>query len=822
MVVNDSDRNGRLINDLAASSKYAIYDWYLNLKTQVFECDSQVKALLVGDGTSNLTARTLFRLLPKPQQVIVKEAFQTAISSQERTYAHCCLFTEPHLFAYVEIAIDSISAHELRGTLSPCLILPTEHEAADLFYALFENAHHGILVTDSDTRILACNHYFETLTGYLRNELVGLRTQIFNAGEHSEAYYQEMWTQVHEQGFWKGIILSRHANGEAFPHELTIQKIHFTDGQVYYVGFSSDLSSELERLEDLESGGVDLLTQLPSKEVFLTRLKEYCSDTDPLRGVVVLAIQPKFKPNSAQETKRQFASYLKDNSHVLASGYLGSDCFVVCLAVDVQLSQQVASDIGRSITQLFQSFKHAQASVALALKAGVTGVSVWNVDATQPNQLVSHAYQALLELHSGQTRRINFYDREIHRQVERKKLLEHHVLHSLEQGKVDVYFQPIVDIQRRRVDKFEALCRFPHSDEFEASTQELVEVVEELDKVVELDDLVLLSALEQLPELQKKFGEHVAVSVNRSLRSTIELSDILQRAALILDKQKMAPELLTLEFTESAFFRSNSHNKHLLGLLRDAGVQIAVDDFGTGCASFKYLKESYFDILKIDREFIQHLSLQTRQYEIVVALIQLAKRLNLKVIAEGVETQQELDVLYDLGVEFVQGYYFSKPLPLAELTSINHLFQQDESEVQASPSSIIHLAHSTHHIDPGEPLSLIYQYFSDTEVDYLPIIEDKICVGYIDRPSMNLHLTSNMGTDHESTKEHAYWNKPANRIMLPVITEIDWHAPQAKVASLVKQNRPFPWCLVDEYGHFKGLVGPLAALSFLANNKSVT
>ncbi|MEF1254861.1 MULTISPECIES: hypothetical protein [unclassified Vibrio] len=87
---------------------------------------------------------------------------------------------------------------------------------------------------------------------------------------------------------------------------------------------------------------------------------------------------------------------------------------------------------------------------------------------------------------------------------------------------------------------------------------------------------------------------------------------------------------------------------------------------------------------------------------------------------------------------------------------------------------------------------------------------------------MNLHLTSNMGTDHESTKEHAYWNKPANRIMLPVISEIDWHTPQSKVASLVKQNRPFPWCLVDEYGHFKGLVGPLAALSCLANNKSVT
>jgi len=820
--VNDIDKNSTLINDVVVQSKYAMYDWYINLKTQVFECDDEARTLLIGDSESDLSARTLFQLLPKSQRLIVKQAFQSAINTNQRTYAHCCLFTSQHLFTYVEIAIDRISAHELKGTLSPCLTLPAKDDAAELFYSLFENAHHGIIVADSDTRILACNHYFETLTGYLRNELVGLRTEIFNAGEHSEAYYREMWQQVHEAGFWKGIILSRHADGKAFPHELTIHKMHAGSGQVFYVGFSSDLSTELERLEDLESGGVDILTQLPSKETFLERLHQCCLDADSRHGLVVLAIQPKFLDSSVQETKRQFASYLKDNTHVVASGYLGSDCFAVCLMVDIQMEQQVASDIGRAITKLFHSFKHAQTSVALALKDGVTGVSVWNVDAIKPNQLVSHAYQALLELHSGQTRRINFYDREIHRQVERKKQIENHVLQSLEQGKIEVYFQPIVDISRRRVDKFEALCRFPGSEEFEASTQEFVEVVEELNKVVELDDLVLLAALEQLPELQAQFGEHVSLSVNRSLRSTVELSDILQRAAMILDKQNTNPALLTLEFTESAFFKSNSHNRQLLSLLRDAGVQIAVDDFGTGCASFKYLKENYFDILKIDREFIQHLSHQTRQYEIVVALIQLAKRLDLKVVAEGVETKQELDVMYELGVEYVQGYYFSKPLPLNELSSIDDMFNYDDSKVQAAPDSIGHLAQPVPHVDPGDPLSLLYQYFSDDEVDYLPIVEDKICVGFVDRPSMNLHLTANMGTDHESNKESAYWHKPANRIMSPVVTEIEWHCPKSQVSGLVRENRPFPWCLVDEHGHFKGIVSSAAVLSYLANNNSVT
>lgn len=822
MAVNSIEQSSVLISDAPKQAKYAVYDWYLNLKTQVFECDSEAKTLLVGDSNRVLSARTLFQLLPKSQRLVVKQAFHNAINSNERTYAHCCLFTNQHLFTYVEIAIDCIGPYELQGTLSPCLTIPSQHEAAQVFYSVFENSHHGIVVTDSDTRILACNRYFESLTGYLRNELVGLKTQIFNADEHSEVYYRQLWKQVAEKGYWSGIILSRHANGEAFPHELTVQKIQPDDDQIYYLGFSSDLSTELARIEDLESGGVDLLTQLPSKETFLNHLGQCCHEISQGWGVVVLALQPKFAESSAQETKRQFASYLKDNTHVLASGYLGSDCFVACLRVDMQSTEHVASSIGRSITKLFHSFKHAQTSVALALKEGVAGVSAWNVDATKPSQLVSHAYQALLELHSGQTRRINFYDRQIHRQIERKKQLETHVLHCLEQGNVAVYFQPIVDLKQGRIDKFEALCRFPDSDEFEASTQELVEVVEELDKVVELDDQVLLSALKQLPELQQVFGQHVGLSVNRSLKTSIEFSDVLQRAALILDQQQVKPEHLTLEFTESAFFTSNDRNKNLLSVLHDVGVQIAVDDFGTGCASFKYLKESYFDILKIDREFIQHLSHQTRQYEIVVALIRLAKQLDLKVIAEGVETQQELDVLQELGVEYIQGFYFSKPLPLSALKSASAICHFEHKAVTPIADSIGHLVPATPHIDPGEPLSLIYQYFASAEMEYLPIVEDKVCVGYVDRLNMNLHLTANMGTDHESNKENAYWHKPANRIMLPIISELDWRTPNSQVAELVRQNTPFPWCLIDEQGHFKGMLGAAVVIHHLANNNPVT
>ena len=803
--------------------KYAVYDWYLNLKTHVLECDDEAKSLLVGDPSNSLTAKALFDLLPKSQRKVVKNAFQAALDSGERTYTHCCLLNSVSLFVYVEIVIERVSAYELKGTLSPCLNIASRHEVAEIFYSIFENSHHGVIVTDAQTRILACNHHFESLSGYLRNEIVGLKTQIFNAGKHSQAYYQQLWQEVVSNGFWSGTILTRRADGSIFPQELTIHKVSPGTDDDYFVGFSSDLSGQLERIEDIESGGIDLLTQLPSKETFITHLAEVCQHTEIGQGVVVLAMQPNFPKSSIQEVKRQFASYLKDNTKVLCSGYIGHDCLVVTLAFSFQQQTQVVSGIGRSITKLFHSFKHAQATVATALKEGITGVSVLNVDANNPNQLISHAYQALLELHSGQSRRINFYDRQIHNQIERKKALEELVVQSLEAGNIEVYFQPIVDINENRIDKFEALCRFPSLEGVEATTQELIGVVEELDKVVQLDDAVLLSALEQLPELQRLFGKHVKLSVNRSLKTSAELSQILERAAVVLDKEGVSPESITLEFTESAYFESDDKNRQVLSLLREAGVSIAVDDFGTGSASFRYLKECYFDILKIDRDFICDITFQSRQYYIVQSLIQLAKRLDLAVIAEGVETAQELSILQSLGVEHIQGYYFSKPLPLSEL-------QQKPSDFcqipLATPSikadSIAHLVEHSHHVNAGEPLSLIYQYFADGFNDYLPVVEDKVCVGYIDRANMNLHLTPNMGTDLESNKENAYWHKPANRLMLPVKTKVAWDTPQSEITRLATQTTPFPWILVDDQGLFKGIVSSKSVMEYLANNNSVT
>ncbi|MEF1172174.1 PAS domain S-box protein [Vibrio sinaloensis] len=250
-------------------SKYVVYDWAMNLKTQAFYCDNEGQTLMFGEVYSTFSATRLIRLVPPGQRDRVKRAFQTALTTGEDCYLHCCLVTPTSLFTFVEIYMYKADEHHLKGTISPCLVISNAQEASEIFYGIFENQHHGVVVTDSDTRILACNHYFEKMTGYLRNELVGLKTNIFNSSSHDDEHYRALWESLGSKGYWSGVLLSRHAQGKVFPQSLTIQKIGLGSGQDYYIGLSTDLSSDLDRLEDTQSGGVDILTQLPTSDHFL-------------------------------------------------------------------------------------------------------------------------------------------------------------------------------------------------------------------------------------------------------------------------------------------------------------------------------------------------------------------------------------------------------------------------------------------------------------------------------------------------------------------------------------------------------------------------
>ncbi|USD33534.1 MULTISPECIES: EAL domain-containing protein [Vibrio] len=817
--------SGTAVKEMVAPTrqrKYKTYAWQLDLVTQEFSCEPEAMKQLFGCDKLTISAKELLKLLPTAQRRMARTMFKTALTSNKAHSFPCCLLTPNSLFTYVEFIIKAESEFLLKGVVAPCLVISSRMVAADIFYSVFENRHHGVVVTDSETRILACNRHFERITGHRLEDILGLKTNILNAGKLSDDYYRELWQSIEQHGHWSGPMLTRKADDSLLPQELTIHKIEPGNGESYLLGLCADLSNQLQRIDGRETGGVDLLTQLPSRERFLEQLEQDYADSQCEDLLIMLALQPQFPLENEQEIKRQFASYIAENSLVSSASYVGDSRFAVTLKASMKQGSESIRSIRKLIKAFFHSFKHAQAPVAQALRFGLTGVSVLHSDAKSPKRLLSHALQALLELHSDENKRVRFYDRELHEQVERKKRLESWVEQAILEETIDVFYQPIVNIKKGRIDKFEALCRFPESDTASASTQELINVVEDLDLIVRLDDVVNRKAMSALPELQQLFGEDIGLSVNRSFNSKQDIVEILRHCAQLIDESGIKPNMLTIEFTESAYFGGDSYQEQLLAAIRKAGVSIAVDDFGTGCASFDYLNRNYFDVLKIDRSFVQDICFGSRQYHVVNTIIQLAQKLRLKVVAEGVETESEYTTLRNLGVDCIQGYFFSKPLPIKDLRSVSHycVLPSTQSMSNAKTGTLLELiTPQLPHLDPGEPLSLIYTYFKTETINVLPVIESHHCVGIISRAAMNLHLTPNMGTDHETSKEHTMWHKSAHRIMSAPESLLSWHTPLMELEDLMARS-PLPWVLVDDESRFKGIVEHERVMQYLLSCKS--
>lgn len=799
---------------------YPLVEWQWDLQQGDFSLDQTANQLLHEAGIVVDSIDDILSLMTREQRLEIKDAVKKVLRSGEAQYTGCCLMpTKGHL-VYVEVYIEKADANTLQGYFRPLLNLPVQDDLSNLFHAIFENQHHGILVTDSQTRILACNRYFERQSGFLRSELIGLKSNIFNANKHSKEYYREMWQSIHTKGHWSGAILSQYANGEVIPQELTIQKMKLRGDRTYYVGLTVDLSEHLYRLEDKEDGGVELLTQLPTKSMFLTLLHEL-SLSESHKGLkVVIAFRPEFDEQQMYERKQVLSNALSRAQSLSFAGYLANGVFAVC----IECKQNKNSDVRclqQGIRQFFSELKQdAGAKVHIDVLNGRIGISVLGQDAENATKCVTHALQAMLENHSGQDSHISFYHSEIHHRIVRRKSLEEHVSHVIQGRALNVHYQPIIDTSSWRIAKLEALCRFPNIDGEPASTQELIEVAEDLELIAELDRAVAEIAMKDLPALQQVHGDNLSLTINRSLNTHMEPQRVLQDTVELIREHAADPTQITIEITESAYFDSESSQSNAWQALRELGATVAIDDFGTGYSSFTYLSDCHFDFLKIDREFVSNINAGETKYNIVKMITALSHQLNVKVVAEGVETMAELKILKSLGIDYMQGYLFSKPLALEDIAQAREYQQRlaeqlYQSSSQGKEESIVALiAENVSHLDPGDPISLVNEQMQNNPVGYLPVIIDKQCVGVVSQARLNLHLTPSMGTDLETLKEANIWHRPINTVMDTHFSQLNMDTPLNELSLLVDAH-PFPWVVSNERDEFVGLIEQAEVIRYL-------
>ncbi|MCR9600196.1 EAL domain-containing protein [Vibrio alginolyticus] len=802
------------------SSLTPVIEWSYDIDTREFECDQQGMAKAFGISTPVTSLNNLFDHMLMGQQETLKQRILEVELFGGRGRFSCCMMLKNVNLVHVTISFERLNKRIIQGTIIPQLTITGCEELAKILETIFDLPNVGVLVADEDTRILGCNRAFELQMGYQNRDLVGLKTHIFSTSHHSQAFYDQLWQQINDEGCWCGNLLSKTANGSNQAHHLCIYRLTFHSGRILYLGFSTDISASLLWMKNRCEQQHDWAAFLPTRKEFELQLATLANESRNKELNIVMTLRPKFSERYLLEQQLGFADFIMRSRYTSIAGQLSRDVFVVCLQTPhcqwlspVRLIQIAMKGFFNELRNEMGTKMHA------TIVKGQTGVSILGYDMNRPRQALAHAAQAMLSSISGEGSYFNFYDSELHSELVKRQHLEAFLEAQIESGLVDVYFQPIIDVQTGRVVKFEALARF--YDENDAyCTQKMIAIIEDLELIAALDDVVCQAALKHFPRLQEIYGEEVGVTINRSLNTKLDSLQILQRSHDLIKASGVDPKRVTIELTETAYFEQDEEHTRALEEVRKEGIEIAIDDFGTGYSSFSYLEKGQFDLLKIDRKFVKNIHKGSTSYNIVKMVTELAQQMNVKVVAEGVESKQELQVLAEIGVDYMQGFLFSAAVPvdlMDKADSYEHLFS--DIAIESKQSDVLQsLSHEqVRSMDPGEPLSLAVEYMNLNPSSPLVVLNENRCVGLITKETVNLHLTPSMGTERETERESRIWKRPVNQIMSTEFVLVDEDLPVSVIRELVKTGIRFPWVLCNTKEEYRGVLTQEDALKYLAS-----
>ncbi|PNH93668.1 EAL domain-containing protein [Vibrio diazotrophicus] len=528
---------------------------------------------------------------------------------------------------------------------------------------------------------------------------------------------------------------------------------------------------------------------------------------------IVLAIKPNNLEPRAFDTFHKVMQTVKSAQVV---GSLNQSFFLVYLCEPICISQNYARAIHFSIRHFFSEVKHSDERMYRYLTSGKVGVSVLGMDTQSMKRAVVHASQATLAQPAGHKSRIQFYNTDLQLTIKRYVLLEDLVRDAIEKGEVGVQYQPIISCLDWKVAGYEALCRFNIDTALNATTTELIGLAEDLGVISDLDLLTYQSAFSQCAPLLRKSGNFL--NLNLSPNTQQNLSEVLECMALLAKQEEIEPKQIIIDINEVKSPAATLDVTTLLPEFRQRGIQFSLDDLSEGFRLADLLSKGEFKYLRVSRDLIERSHKQGEYYQVIKLLVRLCHRLDVQVIAEGIETPDEARLLSYLGVDYMQGYLFAKPVDYSELQDtekhLDVILRQlhadgmtDSSDVDEEATTLLHIASkSLPRLDPGDPLILANEYLKPDTINVIPVINKGECVGLVDRASLNLHLTPAMGTEHETMKEANIWRKPVASMMDTQFTIMDTEVMLTDVFPLIKEGAlSLPIVLVSN-NRYKGLV----------------
>ncbi len=543
-----------------------------------------------------------------------------------------------------------------------------------LFAKVFENALEGISITDKGGDIMAINPSFTTITGYTASEALGQNPRILKSDRHNPEFYEEMWDSLKEKGTWQGEIWNRRKNGESYPELLSITTIKGDDGGIVnYVAMFHDLSDMKLKDDKIEYQVYhDGLTGLPNRILAMDRLGvsiSHASRTETKVAVFSIDLDNFKKINDflghtqgdmlIQFVADRLVALCKEEDTVAR---LGGDEFL--LLVDEVSDELEIVELAEKLLSAFnESFMVMEHELFVTPSIGVT---LYPDDGEDPVTLVKNADMAMYQSKAKGKNTYFLFTEEMNARISQRLRLESDMRQALKDDEFTVYFQPKVALRNGEVEGMEALVRWHKSDGTVISPIDFISLAEETGLIVPLGAFVLDASCKGMQVLEGIECSSIKISVNLSPLQ-FEQEDLVDMILSTLKQYGLPPSRLELEITESTLMTDIETSVAKLNQLVDAGISISIDDFGTGYSSLYYLKTFPINVLKIDQSFIRDITKDESDAQIVETIILMAHNLGISVVAEGVETKEQLDLLNSFGCELVQGYYYSRPLPLEEV-----------------------------------------------------------------------------------------------------------------------------------------------------------
>jgi diguanylate cyclase (GGDEF)-like protein/PAS domain S-box-containing protein len=567
------------------------------------------------------------------------------------------------IHALVRVALTDISA-----------LKQTEKELR--IAAVAFSSQEGMFVTDARGVILQVNPAFTQLTGYSAKEVIGKNPSLFQSGRQTAEFYADMWQRIQTTGSWSGEIWNKRRNGEIYPEHLTITAVRDADGSITnYVSTLRDITSTKAATAEIEQlAFYDQLTLLPNRRLLLDRMQRALASStrSGMGGALLFLDLDDFKTLNdtlghdigdllLQQVARRLELCVREGDTVAR---LGGDEFVVMLenlsGQDLEAAAQaevIGNKILAALNQPYQLDSHEYHSTPSI------GITLFRDHIREVEELLKQADIAMYQAkHSGRNT-VRFFDKQMQEAITARVELEADLRLALVHGQFRLYYQLQVT-QDGRAFAAEVLIRWLHPVRGLVSPLDFIPLAEESGLILPIGLWVLETACNQLKAWQDDpYARHLQLAVNVSAKQ-FHQPDFVEQVRSVLEKTAIDPGKLELELTESLVLDDIDATILKMNALRAIGVRFSMDDFGTGFSSLAYLTRLPLAQLKIDQSFVRNIGIRPADAVIVQTIIGMAKNLEMAVIAEGVETEEQRAFLELNGCLQLQGYLFSKPLPL--------------------------------------------------------------------------------------------------------------------------------------------------------------